>query len=200
MVMAWICSNYDKIIQSVIMLTGFFAIYQYKSQKINERKTACTLILNQIDETEKIINKLREAESDITVLHKVPNLYEENYWEKSKVLLIRVLNESDINVLDSYYSTMVQIQKGKTEISTALENTWKWRSLGVNLMSKELVELTDESEKMIKIDNLNKYIKDSYSFKSQVGVDILTEGLANFKSIKCSTTYTILEKKSFRKK
>ena len=124
---------------------GAFLIYWW--QKRAEKKTACTLILSQIDETEKAVDSLRRIENRQGYpIYKEPDLLSRNYWEENKVLLIRSLKGSDIEVLDRYYLNIFQIQKGKTELVEALKNSWKWRSLGINLMLKDLEELTEEKE------------------------------------------------------
>ena len=182
----------------VIGALGAFLIYWW--QKRAEKKTACTLILTQIDETEKEVDLLRRIENrNGYSLYKEPDLLDRNYWEENKVLLLRSLKGSDISVLDRYYSNIFQIQKGKTELIEALKNTWKWKSLGINYLLKELVELTEENEIKEKKECINKYHKEEDFLNPGFGANILTEGLNNFESIKGSTTYKMLEKRSYRR-
>ncbi|WP_367569055.1 hypothetical protein [Lacrimispora sp.] len=182
----------------VIGALGAFLIYWW--QKRAEKKTACTLILTQIDETEKAVDSLRRIENRQGYpIYKEPDLLNRNFWEENKVLLIRSLKGSDIDVLDRYYSNIFQIQKGKTELVEALKNSWKWRSLGYNLILKELEELTEEKAIKEKRECISKYEMEDGFFNPSFGIHVLTEGLNNFASIKGSTTYELLEKNSYRK-
>lgn len=187
------------VVQLLTVLGGLSAYATYIWQKLAERKTACTLILNQIDETEKIVDLLRKIENRQSYpIYKEQNLLDRNYWEENKVLLIRSLKGSDISVLDRYYSNIYQIQKGKVEMVEALKNSWKWRSLGANFILKELTEINGEKEKREKRECLSKYEAEDYYFNPSFGVNVLSEGLNNFESIKGSTTYKLLERKSYR--
>ena len=169
------------------------------------------LILNQIDDSEKIIGQLKRPENqDNRVLYKLPDLISENYWEKYKVLLIRYLNNSEIESLDRYYANIILIQKGKDRVIGDLKENWRCRSDIYNTLLKECIELKVQCRRNAqqreyyekKIAEKEEIMKDYWSedtiFRAGVGPDMIQEGLSCFQTVKGTSVYCTLERKSYR--
>lgn len=214
MLIDFLDNNHDAleiIIQLVAVVVAFAAAYTYWLQKNEERKTASLLILNQIDDSEKIIGQLKRPENqDNRVLYKFPDLISENYWEKYKVLLIRYLNNSEIESLDRYYANIILIQKGKDRVIGDLKENWRCRSDIYNTLLKEFIELKVQSrrnaqqrecyEKKIaeKEEIMQDYWSEDTIFRAGVGPDMIQEGLSCFQTVKGTSVYCKLERKSYR--
>lgn len=214
MLIAFLGNNHNEleiIIQFVVVVVTFAAVCIYWRQKNEERKTASLLILNQIDDSEKIIGQLKRPENqDNRVLYKLPDLISENYWEKYKVLLIRYLNNSEIESLDRYYANIILIQKGKDRVIGDLKENWRCRSDIYNTLLKEFIELKVQSrrnaqqreyyEKKIaeKEEIMQDYWSEDTIFRAGVGPDMIQEGLSCFQTVKGTSVYCKLERKSYR--
>lgn len=206
--------NHDELeimIQFAAVIVAFAAACTYWVQKNDERKTAALLILNQIDDSENIIDQLKRPENqDNRVLYRLPDIISENYWEKYKALLIRYLNNSEIESLDRYYANITLIQKGKDRIIGDLKENWRCRSELYNTLIKERIELKVRCERnaqqreyyVKKIAEKEEIMKDYWLedtiFRAGTGPDMLQEGLSCFQTIKGTSVYCALERKSYR--
>ena len=199
------------IIQLAAVIVAFAAARTYWFQKDDERKTASLLILNQIDDSEKIIGQLKRPENqDNRVLYKLADLISENYWEKYKVLLIRYLNNSEVESLDRYYANIILIQKGKDRVIGDLKENWRCRSDIYNTLLKECIELKVQCrrnaqqreyyEKKIteKEEIMKNYWSEDTLFRAGVGPAMIQEGLSCFQTVKGTSVYCKLERKSYR--
>ncbi|MGN0406163.1 MAG: hypothetical protein ACI4F1_13130 [Bariatricus sp.] len=205
---------FANLMQLFIAFFGSAAFLTYWWQKRRQIKTAATLILNQIDEAEKIVDLMRKPENiDNRVLYKTPEILAENYWQEYKVLLMRYLSNSDVEVIERYYANIKLVQKGKDRIMADLSEAWKCRSAEYNAILKEISELKAtniaeddlEAQKALSDSIKQKekvlyiYFHEDRIFRAGVGLDMLKNGLECFESIKGTSVYQLLEKKSYRK-
>lgn len=129
-IFAYLGCNHDAleiVTQTIAIIIAAIVALTYWFQKNQERKTAATLILNQIDESEKIVDLIRRPESieNIRVLYRTQDVLEENYWQKYKVIFIRYLKNSEIECIEHYYENISLIQKGKEQISADFSEALK---------------------------------------------------------------------------
>lgn len=153
-------NNHDAleiITQLIAIIVAIVAAFAYWHQKMTEIKTAATLVISQIDETEAIIDLMQKPENlDTRVLYKTPDIMKENYWQKYKVLLLRHLKRTDLDVLDRYYENIDLIHRGKKCVEDGLKENWKWHSLEYSVLLKEYNELKVKTNEETSIEkNLN---------------------------------------------
>lgn len=193
-------NNHDAleiITQIAAIIVAIVAAATYWSQKRDRLRTAATLIINQIDDIEQTVDLIKQKENKVNeVLYKMPCFMSENYWDKYKVLFIKYLKNSDIEMIDKFYENANQIQSGRDVIVSAMTNSWKWRSLGENLALKEFIK---EENMKAYWEFLSQYEGVEHIFRADVGPNILEEGLSKYVSIKGSVAYSIIQKKSYRK-
>ena len=210
-------NNHDAleiITQLIAIIVAIVAAFAYWHQKMTEIKTAATLVISQIDETEAIIDLMQKPENlDTRVLYKTPDIMKENYWQKYKVLLLRHLKRTDLDVLDRYYENIDLIHRGKKCVEDGLKENWKWHSLEYSVLLKEYNELkvkTNEETSIEKKSELEKafnekegglreFFNEDRIFRPGVAIDMIVNVLECFQSIKGTSTYQSLRKMSYRK-
>ena len=110
-----------KIISSpiVTLFVGGLAIYLYYKQKIENKRDAAKLILQEIRYAEQQIRSFRDSGSYPLSTKLLPT----NNWHNKINLFIKDLNESEIDLISRFYSTASYIDTLVNKISDQKNNS-----------------------------------------------------------------------------
>lgn len=198
-------NNIIETISNIFVIIGVaWAFIEYRMQKINELKSAFTIIVNQIDNIEDKINFLlmKKAEKDMTnnVIFRCLPIVTNNEWNLNKHIIVKKLNSTDIKILDDFYSTVEQIESSREALERMLKKGWESKATITQEVLSELLkdphitpEEAEKNYKFYRYDNLN------YIYTPKVPLDIIIESLEVYKPISHSVTYCKLKKYSYNK-
>lgn len=194
----------------LLVIVGTFALIVYILQKIDERRTAATLIKEQIDLIEDRVYILR----DNPQLDNIPVYYskiilQENLWEKYKHLLIKKLYKSDVKSIQKFFDNAEQIEYARRDIIQAMNNAWKHKSLVGHQMVADYIraemEIKQEGAMANSID-MNKantfcelFAQQDLVFTAYVARDKLKKYLSEFGMLSGSATYEKIQSLSYEK-
>lgn len=192
--------NNDNFIVALSAPTAFIV---YWMNIVNKKKMAATLIINQIDNANKIIEGLEFDKNDYynknaIIIYNMLDILQVNYWDKYKYLFMKKLESPDIKILDQYYSELYNIQKAKDDISEIVKSNWKTRAFMMNDLKKE-----DTIYDIIDIENRMRELNGwGFLFVQQKSLDLFEENIEKYKSqfICNSFAYKYLYKMSYKSK
>ena len=104
--------NWDKIFMS---FAGFIAIFVYNKQKSDERHSAATLIIMQIDDLKNklpsIIEIVNNNKLDPVGIYETLDFLIENQWNKYKHLFVKDIDINSLRIIDSFYESVSLIRE-----------------------------------------------------------------------------------------
>lgn len=119
------CINIIGLFINVIIAgISTFAIIEYKLNRCHLRKSAATVVYNQLksfDEYIDLIKNLYDNNEEISdyKLFLLNSILAENHWAKNKHLLIEKMTQDDINLIDKTYTTIESLEFARTKIIEA---------------------------------------------------------------------------------
>lgn len=196
----------------LLVIVGTFALIVYILQKIDERRTAATLIKEQIDLIEDRVNALRDnPDLDNIDVYYSKIILQENLWEKYKHLVIKKLYKSDVKSIQKFFDNTEQIEYARRDIIQAMNNAWEHKSLvgnqgvakyiqtelaGVEIKLGEIMEPID----MNKVNVFNDiYSRQDSVFVADPVVKKFTKYLGEIRMLSGSATYEKIQKLSYEK-
>lgn len=92
-------------LEIIIAIGGLAAFVIYGLEQRQKFKIAATIIVEQINYIENLINKLRATETNRGI-YKKPRLMSENYWERYKILFIKKMRRVEIKEFDTFLAML----------------------------------------------------------------------------------------------
>lgn len=196
-----------------LVIVGTFALVVYFLQKRDERRTAATLIKEQIDLIEDRVNGLKDSpEYNNIVVYYSKIILQENLWEKYKYLLVKKLYKSDVKSIQKFFDNAEQIEYARRDIIQAMNNTWEHKSLVGNqgvaeYIQTELAGLEIKSgETIVHPIDMNKansfmnfYSSLDSVFVADPVVNKFIKYLGEFRMLSGSATYEKIQRLSYEK-
>ena len=191
-------------INILLVLVGLSAFGVYFTQKRDHRRSAATLIKEQIDSIEKSISLLRNDKDLGNVsIYRINPIMRENLWEKYRHLFVRTLSSSEMNLVQEFYDSAEQIERARQDIIKVIENAWTHKSLVGHLKYADFINesLGKVSEQpQTKID----YFRERFDplnteFTPGVIVDVITRNMMYFKALSGTSAYKKIEKIAYDK-
>lgn len=196
-----------------LIIVGGSALYIYKQQKKDEVRTAATLVKQQIDYIDDIVNELKKiVELNDVVIYNTSDILNYNLWNENKSILAKKLSITDFMLIDDLYNYNEQLHKAKKDIDESVKITWKQKSFFmqqtvINQFDSAKIN-NDEINNMVSINintNLLEFKLKMFSENQTKYTPILA--IANFQnnlrsrpSLKGTTTYKKIEKLSYRQR
>ena len=114
----------------LLVVVGLSAFGVYFWQKHDEKRTAATLLKSQINSIEKNITVLREDHrlGNRSVYH-AKKILNDNLWEKYKHLFVKILDQSEIELIQRFFDNAEQIERSRLDILRTITTSWEHQSL-----------------------------------------------------------------------
>lgn len=198
-----------------VIIGAIWAIVLYILQIKDKRKSIITLIVNEIEEIDKLVSKLIELNAERNLnnfeVYKTTPILTINYWEKNKYIIIKKINKVDASILDEFYYNATQIERARKAIIENLNNSWYAKNLFEQKVFSDYIkhelyfrENVDYNYLIVKSKEYSNEFNRFYSkvdsiFTPEIPILVLQKHLNLYKSIISSTTYSKLLKMSFNK-
>ena len=101
---------------AIILFTAIFTAITYFKNKNDDLKNKAVIIVNQIKEIEHNIENLRDNAAKENLVwagefYKSQLVFDENYWNKSKSLLMKKISNDYYNQIEEFYSIATTISR-----------------------------------------------------------------------------------------
>ena len=202
----WLTTN---MIDLALVAVGTSAFVTYFLQKKTKKKTAATLILDQIDSIEHAVNKLKEGyshgkkeltDNDVYLSNEVKYT---DAWDKYKHLMIKGLSQSERELIQRFFESACQIEKARTDIIFSFKLGWEHKSQTLALMTGKFRDPTFQTDRKKADDLLRAYENNTIVtplFKPHIAYTALYAELDNYTKLSGTTAYEKLQEMSFRAK
>ena len=204
-ILMWIWEN---IFDIALVAVGASAFITYYWQKSNEKRAAATLILDQIDSIEKVVRGLKEEyhhnNEDLNdhAVYLSKEIVYSGVWDKYQYLMVRMLSQSELDLIQSFFASSYQIEKARADIVYSFKLGWKYKTLARSLIVAKFMDPTYEADMETKKQLVQHYLDDaevSHQFNPKIAYDVLYAELNSFQMLSGTTAYEKLYKKSFRR-
>ena len=187
------------ILDGLVVIGGFSAIGIYIHQKYVEKKTAATLILEQIDEIESAVKPLQEYykkyhridDREIYISGEIPC---DGAWQKYQNLFIKNLNEADRTLIQTFFNSAYRIEKSRLDTNDVYHITWNSKSIAWQYYAGESLKTKEDITSAI-----NNFYAQTGCFTPKLVNDTMTSEIASFVPLSGTIAYEKLLKKSYRK-
>lgn len=196
--------SYVSIICDIlIVLISSFAIIQYLLNKCNLRKSAATLIYNQLKDFDNYVDKIKglcNADGTINDYHLMTlnSVVEFNFWTQKKHLLIKYLSQDDIALIDKTYGVVENLDTARKRILDTFMTTNNAKSFALQFKSIDLIDLENENRHLMKI--ADEFCKLGTSFNFRIPYDVFSNMVINYERVVGTTTMEKLKKMSYKNK
>ena len=191
----------NRIVDILLIIVGLSGFFIYYFQKNDQKRTAATLIKNQIDSIESVVKDLRDKGSlDNITVYKSKVILNRNYWEEYKYLLSKKMGSNDIKLIEDFYEKAERIEKSRESICSELTTAWVHKDQILQekfyYSAKERIENKDNS---VEENVITKYNESNRMFMPQLPIDLLSQSVLNFRFLSGTTAYEKLNKWSYDK-
>lgn len=199
----------NNIIDILLVIGGASAFFTYYLQKKNEKQVAATLILDQIDSIEQVVQHLKEEYNhnnkglNDRAVYMSKEIVFAGAWDKYQYLMVRVLSQSELNLIQKFFESSYQIEKARADIVFTFKLSWENKALERSLIVTKVMDPTSKEEKGTKHQLVKQFLADaevSHQFTPKIAYDVLYAELDNFHMLSGTTAYEKLYKMSVRKK
>ena len=184
------------IFDGLIVLTGFSAVGLYLWQQHSNRRTAATLIVTQVDQIEESIKHLQNADRiNNVVIYKSKRILAQNYWENNRHILSRYLGESNMRLIEDFYSCAEEIEKAREAICREVTVTWENKDF---IYQRKLIEeIYADPDVVISKTPLEKFADYGNGFTAALPSDMLKRDINQFQRLSGTVAYDKLRKLSY---
>ena len=136
-ILSWVWEN---IFDIALVIVGASAFFTYILQQRNEKRTAATLIIEQIDSIENIIEDLKNTyihnnnTLDDNSVYLSKEISYDGAWTSYKHLVIHQLSNSEFCLVQKFFNSAYQIEKTRSDIIYCFKLSWNNKSLVTQLM------------------------------------------------------------------
>ena len=197
-----ITSSLDKI---TLFIGAVSAFYVYYDQRNETKRTAYTEIAMEILNIEKTIEDLKRLMYDsklgnITV-YESPAIIQKDIWSQYKYLLLRDLDNEDIQTIDKFYSLASTIESARANIFQSMNNAWTAKAgeemRGISQIILKYNSSSIPSDKLLSHPDMNHELNNYiHAFKSNeelfmadVLIRMITRELQLYHPISTSATF-----------
>lgn len=198
----------NNLLDCLLVVGGFSALFLYGWQQRERKRTAATLLKSQIDSIEKNVMALKEDHQlgDVSVYYS-KQIIGENLWDKYKHLFVKMLSQSEIDIIQKFFDNAEQVERSRKDILKTIITAWEHHSFVQHFYAINCISATKASEDELQIrcsNELLKYFKDWYkkrnlTYTPEIAIDALTQTLLNFTLLSGTTAYQKIQKNSFDK-
>lgn len=194
----------ENLINIFLVIVGLSAFGVYFWQKHDDKRTAATLLKSQINSIEKNISVLKEDHrlGNTSVYH-AKKILNDNSWEKYKHLFVKILDQSEVDIIQKFFDNAEQIERARLEILNTMIVSWTHQSLIQHEFALgALGERPDDFKQFFKakIDFFNDIMKNlDLAYTPEIAISSLVKALDNFTLLSGTTAYQKIQKYSFDK-
>lgn len=184
----------------LVIFVGLLAYLVYYRQKRDERRSAATMVVCQIDIIQKRVSSLKDdrQRGSIAVFHS-KTIINENLWEKHKHKLIKTLTTPEYDLVQQFFDQAVQLEDARKAVIANLNNNWNCKT---SALQDRIAEINLENNQK----NLQKKIEQfvhsfepmGYTFDPRQITLLLETALENQIILSGTTAYQKLHKQSYR--
>lgn len=132
------------LFDAIVAGVSVFAIIQYKLNRYHLRKSAATVVYNQLksfDEYIDTIKSLYDNKGEISDYHLflLNSILAENHWAKNKHLLVEKLTQDDITLIDKTYTTIESLEFARNRIIGAFTATSDAKSYALQFQAIQML-------------------------------------------------------------
>lgn len=189
----------ENLFNILLILVGLSAFGVYFWQKSDHRRVAATLIQGQIDSIEKHILALKnEQQLGNIAVYNTTQIIHENSWEQYKHLFVKVLNNSEYELVQTFFDNAEKLERSRLEIIETIKTAWRDKSSTQQQIIADIIKNKPEDwqNNVQRFESI--YIPLDYVFTPDIVIAALTKCLNNFYPISGTTAYQKIQKKSYK--
>ena len=183
----------------LVILVGALAYLVYRMQKRDERRSAATMVVCQIDIIEKRVANLKDdrQRGNIAIYHS-KRIINDNLWEKHKHLLIKSFTVPEYDLVQRFFDQATQLEDARKAVIANLTSNWDSKATVLQEnVAKIILENSKNREKILE-KFLNEFNSRGDTFSpTQIG-RLLETALENQIMLSGTTAYQKLHKQSYR--
>ena len=187
-----------------VLLVGFsgFVIIQYLLNRRQQYKSAATIVYNQLKNFDEYIEKIKRGiETDDNIsdfqIMCLNCAFESNYWEKSRYILVKFLNQDDIHLINKAYEIIENVEVARKRIIETFMTTNNAKSYALQFKLIELIEAGNENEINQIVGEFNRC---KHFFTMRMPRDVLIRMVRDYEMLSGTTTLQKLSKLSYKNK
>lgn len=186
------------IINGLIAIAGFSAIFIYKAQKRDKIKTAATIVISQIDFIENVIKDLR-SNNVLTneIVYRSRPILDDNAWSQSKYLLSKRLGGDNVRLIENFYAQAEDIEKSRRAICHELVVAREHKDYILQEHIAEIMSLTEEQRVKALEEFNDQFESNPKIFSPNLPITILVSNLSQFRYLLGTSAYEKLRKISY---
>jgi len=189
------------ICEIIIALGAIIAIVSFFRSNNVKKRTATTIILNQIDEIESTLDKLKiqlsKGNLRNEVLYEI-NRYSCDAWDANKHLLVKELNTKDYESICIFYDNAKNTLSAWNDLIILLSKAWESKEVNI---SQNIAQFIINGKNDIEIQGfIDKYSGMEQVFIPDVSIKSLVVNISIYKKLSGTTTYEKLRKRSYMNK
>ena len=146
------CSwSISDICEIALALISAFAIYQYFSMKSQTKKTAATIVYNQIKSFDEYVNSIKlmyDENGNISDYHisTLTCALDYNCWNQYKHILIPILSDEDIRIIERTYALVENVEAARLRILDTYKDTNTAKSMALQFQIANMLSLGQDQE------------------------------------------------------
>lgn len=213
----------ENLFDILLVIGGLSAFVIYFWQQHNEKRTAATLLIEQIDLVEKNIAALKnEPQLGNIPVYRSNAIIRNNLWEVYKHLLVKKLSPSEMDLVQAFFNNAEQIERAREDIIQTIQNAWLHKSfvehsIAGSFLQKKLdsdipniswgyqqmganritVDFSAEQQKSLVFASV--YRPMDLVFTPDVAIETLTKQLSVSNKLSGTTAYEKIQKLSYRR-
>ena len=191
-----------------LIAVGLSAMIVYIFQKRDNKRSAATLILGQIDSIEEKIGILKNGHqlNNVVVYHS-KTIISENTWEKYKHLFAKELSQSEHRMIQNFFDTAEQLERTRADIVMVIKNAWADKSSVEHQIIGEMIKndvITTSMPNEMRSSKEMTLFQDRYKpldlvFTPDIAINSFVNNLNNFTMLSGTTAYEKIQHYSFSK-
>ena len=193
---------FNVICDVLLVVFSGFAIIQYLLNRRQQYKSAATIVYNQLKNFDEYIGKIKngietdDKISDFQIMC-LNCALESNYWEKSKYILVKFLNQEDIHLINKAYEIIENVEVARKRIIDTFMMTNNAKSYALQFKLIELIEAGNKDELNEVVEKFNGC---KHSFIMRMPRDVLIRMVRDYEMLSGTTTMQKLRKLSYKNK
>ena len=128
----------------LIVLISSFAILQYFLLQAQKRRTAATIVYNQLKSFDEYIDTLKtimDSNGNISDYHmsSLNSILDSNHWNENKHILIPKLSEDDIKIIENTYATIERLESARIRIIDTFKDSNTAKSFALQFQLSQMI-------------------------------------------------------------
>lgn len=190
------------IFDAIVAGVSVFAIIQYKLNRYHLRKSAATVVYNQLKSFDEYIDTIKSSygnNGEISDYHLfvLNSILAENHWADNKHLLVEKLTQDDITLIDKTYATIESLEFARNRILGAFTATSDAKSYALQFQSIQMLANPALGDPYLLSDNFNKL---GVAFESNIPRHAFKTMVENYDCMLGTPTLEKLRRMSYQNK